>query len=107
MGKGLAAILPGPDDAGEPELRHIPVALIRANPSEPRSRFDPDSLAALAHSIAAVGVVQPLIVGPLRDGRYELIPGERRRRAARTAGPETTRALVRAEDEPARLETAL
>jgi ParB family chromosome partitioning protein len=107
MGKGLAAILPAPGDVGEPELRDIPVALIRANPSQPRSRFDPESLAALSQSIASVGVVQPLIVRPLRDGRYELIAGERRWRAARSAGLEMVPALVRDEDEPARLETAL
>jgi len=107
MGRGLAAILPAPADVGEPELRDVPVALIRANPSQPRTTFDPDSIAALADSIAAVGVVQPLIVRPLGDGRYELIAGERRWRAAQHAGLETVPALVRDEDEPRRLETAL
>src|SRR5437764_15475089 len=99
MGRGLAAILPAPADVGEPELRDVPVALIRANPSQPRTTFDPDSIAALADSIAAVGVVQPLIVRPLGDGRYELIAGERRWRAAQHAGLETVPALVRDEDE--------
>jgi ParB family chromosome partitioning protein len=107
MGRGLAAILPAPGEVGEPELRDVPVTLIRANPSQPRTRFDPESIAALSQSIAAVGVVQPLIVRPLRDGRYELIAGERRWRAAHDAGLETVPALVRDEDEPARLETAL
>ena len=89
MGRGLAAILPGSGEATEPELRHIPVALVRPNPAQPRTRIDEDAIAALADSIATAGVLQPLIVRPLRDGRYELIAGERRWRAARAAGLET------------------
>jgi ParB family chromosome partitioning protein len=107
MGRGLAAILPAPDAADEPDLRRIPVALIRPNPDQPRRRLDPESIAALSESIAAAGVIQPLIVRSLRDGRYELIAGERRWRAAQRAGLETVPALVRDEDEARRLETAL
>jgi ParB family transcriptional regulator, chromosome partitioning protein len=107
MGRGLAAILPAPEESGELELRDVPVTLIRANPSQPRTRFDPESIAALAESIAAVGVVQPLIVRPLGDGRYELVAGERRWRAAQSAGLATVPALIRDQDEPGRLETAL
>jgi ParB family chromosome partitioning protein len=107
MGRGLAAILPAPGEVGSPELRDVPIALIRANPAQPRTRFEPDSIAALADSIAAVGVVQPLIVRPLGDGRYELVAGERRWRAAQSAGLETVPALIRDQDEPTRLETAL
>jgi ParB family transcriptional regulator, chromosome partitioning protein len=107
MGRGLAAILPAPDAADEPDLRRIPVALIRPNPNQPRRRLDPESIAALSESIAAAGVIQPLIVRSLRDGRYELIAGERRWRAAQRAGLETVPALVRDEDEARRLETAL
>lgn len=106
MGRGLAAILPEPT-ADQAELREVPVALIRPNPNQPRKRFDPDSIAALARSIADAGVVQPLIVRPLSDGRYELIAGERRLRAAREAGLETVPALIRDEDEVRRLQTAL
>src|SRR5881392_4020488 len=107
MGRGLAAILPAPGEAGEPDLRHVPVALIRPNPDQPRRRLDPESIAGLADSIAAAGVIQPLIVRSLRDGRYELIAGERRWRAAQEAGLETVPALVRDEGEGRRLETAL
>ena len=90
MGRGLAAILPesGP---GEPAYREVPVDLIRPNPDQPRRRFDPESISALAESIAEAGVIQPLIVRPLPDGRYELIAGERRWRAAREAGLESSR----------------
>src|SRR5687767_860230 len=106
IGRGLAAILPE-DGIGEPELRHVPVELISPNASQPRRRFDPDSIAALARSIADAGIVQPLIVRPLGDGRYELIAGERRWRAAREAKLETVPALVRDEDEARRMQTAL
>jgi ParB family transcriptional regulator, chromosome partitioning protein len=107
MGRGLAAILPAPQESSEAELREVPTGLIRPNPSQPRTRFDPESIAALAESIAAVGVVQPLIVRPLGDGRYELVAGERRWRAAQSAGLGSVPALIRDEDEPRRLETAL
>ena len=86
MGRGLAAILPE-SGVGEPGYREIPVALIRPNPDQPRRRIDPETISALAESIAEAGVIQPLIVRPLADGRYELIAGERRWRAAREAGP--------------------
>jgi ParB family transcriptional regulator, chromosome partitioning protein len=107
MGRGLAAILPEAADAQGAELRDVPVALVRPNPNQPRKRFDSESIAALARSIADAGVVQPLIVRPLADGRYELIAGERRLRAAREAGLETIPALIRDEDEARRLQTAL
>jgi ParB family transcriptional regulator, chromosome partitioning protein len=106
MGRGLAAILPE-SEVDRRELREIPLAMIRPNPSQPRKGFDPASITALARSIADAGLVQPLIVRPLPDGRYELIAGERRLRAAREAGLEAVPALIRDEDEPGRLQTAL
>src|SRR3989442_15516361 len=87
MGRGLAAILPE-TPAEESELRELPVQSIRRNPRQPRTRFGPDSIKTLAGSLADAGVVQPLIVRPLRDGRYELIAGERRWRGAGKGGPE-------------------
>ena len=106
MGRGLAAILPetGP---GEPSYREVPVDLIRPNPDQPRRAFDPETISALAESIGGAGVIQPLIVRPLPDGRYELIAGERRWRAAREAGLATVPAIVRDEGEAERLQTAL
>ena len=106
LGRGLAAILPEPESVAS-ELRHLPVVQIRPSPDQPRKRLDPTSITALARSIADAGVVQPLIVRPLADGRYELIAGERRWRAAREARLETVPALVRDEDEPRRLQIAL
>jgi ParB family chromosome partitioning protein len=106
MGRGLAAILPE-TGIGEPDFREVPVALIRPNPHQPRRTFDPEAISALAESISAAGVIQPLIVRPLNDGRYELIAGERRWRAAREAKLELVPALIRDEDEGERLQTAL
>src|SRR5918995_3623054 len=106
MGRGLAAIIPEAS-VEDPELRDLPLDLIRPNPDQPRTRFDPASIRSLAASIADAGIVQPLIVRPLADGRYELIAGERRWRAAREAGVQTVPAIVRDEAEADRLQTAL
>ncbi len=106
IGRGLAAILPEAE-AAESNYREVPVDLIRTSPNQPRKRLDPESISALAASIAAAGVIQPLVLHPLPDGRYELIAGERRWRAAREAGLERVPALIRDEDELGRMQTAL
>jgi ParB family transcriptional regulator, chromosome partitioning protein len=107
MGRGLAAILPegGAEEVGE--LHQLPVELIKPNPKQPRTRFDPEALAGLAASIEASGVVQPLLVRPLADGGYELIAGERRWRAAQQAGLEKVPAIVRDSERAERLQVAL
>lgn len=107
IGRGLAAILPESHEVGEPSFRDVPVGLIRPNPSQPRKSFDADALGRLAVSVAETGVVQPVIVRPLPDGRYELIAGERRWRAAQQAGVETVPAILRTEDEAERLQMTL
>src|SRR6202790_5489483 len=84
MGRGLAAIMAvwtDPDSAVE-EFRQVAVELIVPNPHQPRRHFDEGALAALAASMEARGVLQPVLVRPLHDGRFELIAGERRWRAA-------------------------
>ncbi|MGC1853399.1 MAG: ParB/RepB/Spo0J family partition protein [Solirubrobacterales bacterium] len=108
MGRGLAAILPE-STAGEDvgDLRELPVGLIKPNPKQPRTRFDPEALAGLAASIESSGVVQPLLVRPLHDGSYELIAGERRWRAAQEAGLEKVPAIVRDSEQAERLQVAL
>jgi ParB family chromosome partitioning protein len=106
MGRGLAAILP--ETAAEaPELRELPVELIRPNPDQPRSRIDEAAIRDLAASVAAAGIVQPLLVRPVADGTYELIAGERRWRAAQAAGLEQVPAVVRDQEDAERLQTAL
>lgn len=110
MGRGLAAILtPTFPDAPEadPELRRLPVELVRPNPRQPRRDFDEGALVALADSVRERGVLQPVLVRPLPGGTYELIVGERRWRAARLAGFDTVPALVRDQDDATSLELAL
>jgi ParB family chromosome partitioning protein len=107
IGRGLAAILPEAETSAAGELRELPVELIKPNPSQPRTNFDPDALAALAASIETSGVVQPLLVRPLPDGSYELVAGERRWRAAQEAGLEKVPAVVRDQAEAERLQAAL
>jgi ParB family chromosome partitioning protein len=106
MGRGLAAILPE-SNAGGPELRELDVTQIEPNPDQPRAKFDTAALDALAGSIGSVGLLQPLIVRPLHDGRYELVAGERRWRAAQKAGIDRVPAVVRTSPEDERLQAAL
>ena len=82
IGRGLAAILPDSPAPGD-ELRELPVEMIRPNPPQPRRRFDAEAITALAESIAAAGVVQPLLVHPLR--RRDLRVDRRRAPLARGA----------------------
>jgi ParB family chromosome partitioning protein len=107
MGRGLAAILSvAPRDELQ-ELRPIPVDMIDPSPHQPRGAFDEDSLLALAGSIRTQGVLQPVLVRPLANGRFELIAGERRWRASRLAELESIPAIVRRHDSAASLELAL
>ena len=107
IGRGLAAILSvAPRDETE-ELRELPVELIETNPRQPRRAFEEQALLALAESIRSCGVLQPVLVRPLAGGRYELIAGERRWRAARLAERETVPAVVRHSEDAASLELAL
>jgi ParB family chromosome partitioning protein len=110
MGRGLEAILSvSSDDRAQRNegLRRIPVELISPNPRQPRRRFDEGALAALAGSLGERGVLQPVLVRPLAEGKYELIAGERRWRAARLAGMDAIPALVSPYDDAAALEVAL
>jgi len=107
IGRGLAAILAStPEGAGD-DLREVAVDLISPNPRQPRTAFDEPALVALAESLRARGVLQPVLVRPLPGGTFELIAGERRWRAARLAGMERIPALVRRDGDAAALELAV
>ncbi len=110
LGKGLSALIPG-EVMGESDslLRVVPISHIRPNVFQPRSHFDEESMAALAASIKAVGLLQPVLVRQLQDEteNYELIAGERRWRAARRAGLQTIPVLVQIADDVGSLEQAL
>jgi ParB family chromosome partitioning protein len=104
LGRGLDALLGGVETASEPPNKGtptttLPVDLIGRGRFQPRRNFDEDKLRELADSIAAQGVVQPVVVRPVENGRYELIAGERRWRAAQLAGLSDIPAVVREVDD--------
>jgi ParB family chromosome partitioning protein len=89
------------------ELRELPLDVVVPSPSQPRRHFGEEALMGLAGSMGERGVLQPVLVRPLRDGKYELLAGERRWRAARIAGLERIPALVSAYDDAVALQIAL
>src|SRR2546428_1156514 len=106
LGRGLDALLGSASSATE-SLTEIPVDQIDANPRQPRKAFDPASLDELARSLKSAGVIQPVVVRRMPEGRWQLIAGERRWRAARQAGLERIPALVREATDAESLELAL
>jgi ParB family transcriptional regulator, chromosome partitioning protein len=97
LGRGLDALLgAAPESSSQDErLAQLPVETLRPGKYQPRTRMDEASLADLAESIRARGVIQPVVVRPVGEGRYELLAGERRWRAARIAGLERIPAIIR------------
>jgi len=87
--------------------REIPVAAIEPNPKQPRSVFDEEALAELAHSVKEFGLLQPIVVREVGEGRYQLIMGERRWRASQRAELEQIPAIVRQTDDEELLRDAL
>jgi ParB family chromosome partitioning protein len=113
LGRGLDALIQGPDvlEAPPPRdggIRKLPIAALKPNRLQPRSRFDEEELESLAASIRSQGLVQPLIVTVESDGSYSIVAGERRWRAARRAGLEEVPVVIRGDlDDRGRLELAL
>jgi ParB family chromosome partitioning protein len=111
LGRGLGALIGGVEkEVLERKVeanQDIPVDSIDANPFQPRTNFDEQSLGELATSIRKLGIVQPLTVRETGNGRYQLIAGERRLRAARLAGLSRVPAYIRTADDQAMLELAL
>jgi ParB family chromosome partitioning protein len=116
LGRGLDALLGSSVGAGEGtdetpaggELRDLPLDLVQRGRYQPRTDMDPDALEGLAASIRAQGVVQPIVVRPLQGGgRYEIIAGERRWRAAQLAGLHDIPAVVRDVPDQAAMAIAL
>jgi ParB family transcriptional regulator, chromosome partitioning protein len=105
LGKGLESLLPGrsgftatasaPPLAEEGKPREIPVDQIERNPFQTRTTVDENALRELSASIAATGVVQPVLVRPLANNRFQLIAGERRWLASKMAGKATVPAILR------------
>jgi ParB family chromosome partitioning protein len=115
LGRGLGALIPQrtPDHqpagpaASQAGLLQLELGKIVPSPHQPRKDFPADKLAELTASIAAKGVIQPVIVRPLGDGRYELIAGERRWRAAGQAGLARIPAVIRSVESAEAMEMSL
>lgn len=111
LGRGLGALIDGVEkEVLEKKVEanfDISVDSIDGNPFQPRSHFDEQALMELASSIRKLGIVQPLTVRETENGRYQLIAGERRLRAARLAGLSHVPAYIRTADDQAMLELAL
>lgn len=112
LGRGLDALLRtygSDDDDGNAggELRELPLDAMIPGPHQPRRRFDEAALESLSSSIRAQGVVQPIVVRPGQAGRYEIVAGERRWRAAKLAGLSRIPAVVRSMETRAAMTTAL
>jgi ParB family chromosome partitioning protein len=99
-GQGLAAV-PGATFA------ELAIDSISPNPRQPRTVFDEEAMDELVHSIREIGLLQPVVVRPVADGRYELVMGERRWRASTAAGLERIPAIVRSTDDTDMLRDAL
>ena len=110
LGRGLGALI---DDADREKygnidsISEISIDLIESNPFQPRSKFDEEGLNELASSIKELGIIQPITVRTLDDGKFQLITGERRYRASIIAGLKKIPAYFRTADDQAMLELAL
>ncbi|MFN5984433.1 MAG: ParB/RepB/Spo0J family partition protein [Fluviicola sp.] len=115
LGKGLSALLENSGamksqntsspSAGSVAL--LPIVQIEANPFNPRTNFEKEALEELSNSIRIHGIIQPLTVRKMKDGKYQLISGERRFRASQLAGLTEVPAYVRLANDQAMLEMAL
>ncbi len=101
LGRGLDALLGGDEPAAKPAVatsdtpRELPVDQLQPGKYQPRTRMNQDALKELAESIKTQGVIQPILVRPVGDNKYEIIAGERRWRASRMAGLQSVPVVIR------------
>ncbi|MCA1591061.1 MAG: ParB/RepB/Spo0J family partition protein [Acidobacteria bacterium] len=107
LGRGLSALISGQPSTANEELFEIDIDLIEPNSLQPRSNFDEARLEELAQSIRSNGIIQPLLVRPIGGGKYQLVAGERRWRAAQRANLQRVPCVVREIPEEKVLELAL
>jgi ParB family transcriptional regulator, chromosome partitioning protein len=106
LGRGLSALLSDTTANGD-ELLEVDIGLIEPNPDQPRTHFGENRLEELAQSIKANGLVQPILLRRTASGRYQLVAGERRWRAAQRAGMQRISAVIRNIPDSKLLELAL
>ncbi len=110
LGRGLGALIDTSEDIRSrpsASINEIEISKIEANPWQPRSHFDEEKLEELAASIKGVGIVQPLTLRKMANGKYQIIAGERRFRASQIAGLRSVPAYIRDADDDTMLEIAL
>ena len=116
LGKGLGALLGGgnlpiaPNSAArikQDSVGTIRIESIEVNPNQPRTKFDEEALKELAESIKLYGLIQPITVRPIANGKYQLISGERRLRACKLAGLQEIPTYVRTVDDMHSIQMAL
>jgi len=113
LGRGLAALIgddaadEAPSSADSRGLKTLPIELVHPNPNNPRHHFDAEELGELAASIREKGLLQPLVVRHRAGGEYEIVAGERRWRAAQSAGIHEVPAIIRTLSDGEALEIAL
>lgn len=103
----ISLLSPDPHGKGHTSVRTVPLDRIDPNPQQPRMTFDEDTLRELAASITEHGVLQPILIRPGDEGRYQLVAGERRWRAARIAGLREIPALIEEIDDDTALEISI
>ena len=108
LGRGLGALM---DDADKmlpgAGINEIDLTKIEANPFQPRTNFDEETLRELAESIKEIGLIQPITLRKISEDKYQIIAGERRFRAAQMAGLESIPAYIRKAKDEGMLEMAL
>ncbi len=108
-GRGLDALIDTGEvrTQGSSNLNEIDIALIAPNPNQPRREFDEEALNDLANSISEIGIIQPITLRKMQDGRYQIIAGERRWRASQRAGLTRVPAYIRTVEDEGVMEMAL
>lgn len=109
LGRGLDALISTEDvhTEGSSTINEIEISLIDRNPNQPRHEFDEEALQELADSIAEIGIIQPITLREMENGRYQIIAGERRWRASQKAGLTTIPAYIRTASDENVMEMAL
>lgn len=111
MNRGISSMIPTDDEpesvSGASSINEVKLSEIEANPDQPRRDFDEEALKELADSIKQIGVVQPITLRKIEDGKYQIIAGERRFRASQIAGIESIPAYIRDVNDSQLMEMAL
>ena len=109
LGRGLDALISTEEvhTQGSSTINEVALDDIEANPNQPRREFDPESLQELANSIRELGIVQPITLRQLPNGKYQIVAGERRWRASQLAGINSIPAYIRTIDDESVMELAL